>query len=130
MRLRRRRPDGNLVAHAKRELALIGEDQDVIDWYVTVIRAFASYGHSGGSAMVTIPVLNELLQFRNLSPLTADPAEWIDHTGISGTPMWQNRRCSEAFSEDGGKTYYLLSEREAGGSMETTPLHHSVPADA
>lgn len=122
------REDGNLIAHARRELALIGEDQDVIDWYVTVIRAFASYGHSGGSAMATIPVLEALLRYRPLTPLTDDPAEWIDHAAESGIAMWQNRRDSTAFSEDGGKTYWLLAEREAGGSLETTPMHQSEPA--
>jgi hypothetical protein len=115
-----------LVEHAQRELTLIGEDQDVIDWYGRVIAEFASFGHSGGSAMVTIPVLHELLQFHPLSPLTDDPAEWIDRTEISGgTPMWQSGRHPEAFSTDGGKTYYLLSEHTGDGM---TPMHESTTA--
>lgn len=115
-----------LVDHARRELTLIGEDPDVIDWYCRVIEEFASFGHSGGSAAATIPVLHELLQFHALSPLTADPDEWIDQSEPSGYPLWQNCRDSTAFSEDGGKTYWLLSEREAAESMETTPLHIST----
>lgn len=123
--------DSNLVAHARHELELLGEDRDVIDWYVRVVKAFASFGHSGGSAMATIPVLHDLFQYRALTPLTDDPDEWIDHTDASGGhPMWQNRRQSEAFSEDGGVTYYLLSEREAAGSLESTPLHRSVEREA
>ena len=31
----------------------------------------------------------------------------------------------EAFSTDGGKTYYLLSEQQAAGDIATTPLHQS-----
>lgn len=124
------RPDGNLVGHAKRELALIGEDQDVIDWYVTVIRAFAAFGHSGGSAMSTIPVLDALLRYQNLCPLTSDPAEWIDQSEVSGAPLWQSQRCPEAFSADGGQTYWLLSERDVCGSAETTPLHTAAPPPA
>lgn len=120
----------SLVEHARRELELIGEEPQVIDWYCRVIAEFASFGHSGGSASVCVPVLHELLQFKPLSPLTADPAEWIDQSEFSSTPVWQNRRCSEAFSEDGGKTYYLLSERDAAGSAEVTPLHHSEPVTA
>lgn len=118
-------PDSNLVAHARRELELLGEEEATIQWYCRVVAEFASFGHSGGSASVTIPVLNELLQYRALTDLTDDPDEWIDHTEISdGHPTFQNKRQSEAFSEDGGTTYYLLSERTE--SLETTPLHRST----
>jgi hypothetical protein len=114
----------SLVEHARRELERIGEDTDMVDWYCRVIAEFASFGHSGGSASVAIPVLHELLQFHPLSPLTGDPAEWRDISEYQGgKPGWQNLRNSEAFSEDGGKTYYLLSELDASGSIETTPLH-------
>lgn len=121
----------NLVEHARRELERIGEEPETVDWYCRVLAEFASFGHSGGSAMATIPVLHALLQSQPLSPLTDDPAEWIDRTKISGgVPMWQNVRDSTAFSEDGGRTYWLLAEREATDSMETTPLHHSEPSGA
>lgn len=115
-----------LVEHAKRELELIGEDADVIEWYLKVVEAFASFGHSGGSASATIPVLHELLQYKNLSPLTNNPDEWYYHgpnMSVDGKHFWQNRRNSEAFSLDGGNTYYLLSE---GGNMTNPyPLHKS-----
>ncbi len=117
-----------LTEHARRELNLIGEDPDVIDWYCRVVAEFASYGHSGGSAAVAVPVLNELLQFHSLTPLTDDPGEWIDQSERSGYPLWQNRRDSRAFSDDGGKTYWLLHERQAAGSAETTPLHTAEPS--
>jgi hypothetical protein len=100
----------NLVDHARRELELIGEEPEIIDGYLKVIQAFADMGHSGGSASIAIPTLNRLLQFQNLKPLTDDPSEW-NQVDILG---WQNNRNSEAFSTDGGKTYYLLSERKAG----------------
>lgn len=116
----------NLTEHARRELALLGEEPQVIDWYCRVVAEFASAGHSGGSASVAIPVLHELLQFHPLTPLTDDPADWIDQSEPSGYPVWQNRRDSRAFSEDGGKTYWLLHECEAAGSMDTTPLHESA----
>ncbi len=120
----------NLVEHARHELQRIGEEPGVIDWYCRVITEFASAGHSGGSASVAIPVLHELLQFRALSPLTDDPGEWMDRTKESGGhPMWQNKRDSTAFSGDGGKTYWLLAERDAAGSAEVTPLHQSEPAN-
>lgn len=115
----------NLVLHARRELELVGEDILTINGLCRVIQAFADMGHSGGSASVAIPMINELLQFKNLTPLTDDPNEWVDQSEYTpGNPMWQSNRNPEAFSQDGGKTYYLLSE---GGHMNNpTPLHNSV----
>lgn len=110
----------NLVDHAKRELALIESDEAFIDAIVKSVEAFAAYGHSGGSASVGIHILNNLLQFKNLSPLTDDPTEWINH----GNSTWQSCRNSEAFSNDGGITYYLLSERSDIPGVDT-PIHNS-----
>ena len=118
----------NLVDHARVELEAIGEEPEVIEGYLKVIQAFADMGHSGGSASVAIPVINQLLQFKNLAPLTANPDEWMfvseDVWGEAGG-IWQNRRNGEAFSNDGGKTYYLLSE--GGNNQNREPLHESVP---
>lgn len=114
----------SLVEHAKREMEILGVEKDFSDCILKSVEAFASYGHSGGSASVAIPMLHELLQFKNLSPLTDNPDEWIHHTSPTvsfGEQVWQSSRCSEAFSSDGGKTYYLLSE---GGNMKNPyPLH-------
>ena len=98
----------NLVDHARRELVLIGEEPTTISGYLDVIQAFADMGHSGGSRSVAIPVINTLLQFKPLTPLTNDPDEW---TRV-GDRFWQSQRDSEAFSYDNGITYYLLSERD------------------
>lgn len=117
-----------LAEHARRELELCGqyaEDPGYSESIIKAVEAFASYGHSGGSAMIAREQLYTLLAFKALSPLTDDPAEWIDQSEASGYPVWQNKRDSTAFSEDGGRTYYLLAEREAAGSAEVTPLHHS-----
>lgn len=114
----------SLVEHARRELELLGEERDTIDWYCRVIEEFASYGHSGGSASVAIPILQALLRFEALTPLTDAPGEWMDITEA----LWQSRRNAEAFSEDGGTTYYLLSERQVAEDLSVTPLHRSEPA--
>lgn len=106
----------NLVDHARRELELLKEEPETIEGYLKVIQAFADMGHSGGSAAVAIPTINELLQFKNLTPLTNNPDEWIHHTSETwGEPggIWQSVRNPGAFSNDGGKTYYLVSEGRA-----------------
>lgn len=113
----------NLVEHARTELALIGEESETVEGYLNVIQAFADMGHSGGSASVAIPTIAALLQFKNLKPLTDDPDEWRNVSDQSGYELWQSRRNSEAFSDDGGATYWLLSEGAHAGNR--SPLHQS-----
>lgn len=102
----------NLVKHAQRELELIGEDEETIKGLLKVVRAFASMGHSGGSAAVGAAQLARLLAFENLAPLTDNPKEWMLHEPeVWSPPFWQNRRNSAAFSHDGGRTYYLVTDK-------------------
>lgn len=103
----------NLVVHAKRELTLLGEDEDTTEGVVKLVQCFADMGHSGGSAPYVIHMITDLLNYQNLTPLTDDPDEWVHHTsevwGAEGG-VWQNKRNGSAFSHDGGKTYYLLGD--------------------
>lgn len=118
--------ESNLVVHARRELALLGEEPETINGYLKVIQAFSDMEHSGGSASIAIPTINALLQYKNLKPLTDDPKEWADVADATETApaIWQNVRNSEAFSNDGGKTYYLLSEVNR---RKPKKMHESVP---
>lgn len=102
----------NLVDHAKRELELLGEEPETIEGYLNVIQAFADMGHSGGSASIAIPVINELLQYKPLTPLTYEPDEWFKHEGFGpdGGDLWQNIRDSRIMSIDGGKTHYNVED--------------------
>lgn len=120
--------ENNLVAHFRRELKLIGEtDEEWISALIKIAEIFSSMGHSGMSAVIFTQTLSDLLSFKNLSPLTNNPDEWMqiyEEMLPDGLPnCWQNVRNSEAFSNDGGKTYYLLSE---GGNMKNpSPTHTS-----
>lgn len=121
------REDGNLVTHARRELELCGQyasDPEYSESLIRAVRAFASYGHSGGSASVAIAQLAALLRFQNLSPITSNPEEWFDHGEMAGkgTRLWQNVRNGALFSDDGGLTYYDVNE-------EGRPRHASQPTD-
>lgn len=111
------------VGHARRELELVGEDADVIEWYLKTISAFMSYGHSGGSFFATLPVLNVLLKKENLSPLTDDPDEWYHHEADmwdGKTGIWQNKRNAKMFSKDKGKTYFDV-DAPGNGVKHTNP---------
>lgn len=109
---------GALYNHAKTEIDRLdtSEDPKFYRMILKVVSAFASYGHSGGSANVAISMVSDLLQFKNLTPITDDPDEWYAHgpVGPNNIDFWQCKRCPEAFSTDGGKTYYLLSETDDG----------------
>jgi hypothetical protein len=96
----------DISKHGIGELQLVGEDPKIIVWYVSVLEAFASLGHSGGSAEYTAGVLNRLFRYENLSPLTDNPNEWVK----VGDSLWQSIRNYDAFSNNGGQTYKLVSE--------------------
>ena len=105
--------DTSLVAHARRELTLLGEVASSPEYAESIIAAvagFVSFGHGGGSAAVARDQLAKLLNREALTPLTDDPAEWLDRSETSGYPIWQNLRDPRAMSHDGGKTYWLVED--------------------
>lgn len=117
----------SIIDNARQELTRAGEEPETIDAYCDVLRLFFDHFDSGGAALAAWPVLTDLFYGRALSPLTDDPAEWM-HIGAQGDgQVWQSLRTAQAFSEDCGKTYYLLDERDAAGSLEATPRHATLP---
>ena len=119
----------NLVEHARRELTIIREDPDTADSLVRIVEEFARMGHSGMSAAICAEVHGRLLRFEPLSPLTDDPDEWTwVSEDIAGQPdLWQSRRSPEAFSNDAGAHYWLVSERT--GDLEVTPIYPTTSKD-
>src|SRR4051812_36007157 len=104
----------SLVEHARRELDLCGQTAEDPAYSASLLAALASYdGHSGGSMGCAIDQTPRLLRFESLSPLTSAPGEWnlVAYGTTTTPPVWQSCRNSEAFSNDSGKTYYLLSDR-------------------
>lgn len=106
---------GNLESYAKEELeraGLFGPESDyggmIGESVMKMIKEFADEGHSGNSAMQTLAIFQRLAQYKPLTPLTYGPEEWNE----VGTNVWQNRRDSEVFSIDGGKTHYSLTDKE------------------
>jgi hypothetical protein len=102
--------DNPLVKHAEDELRLAGlfdEDADydgmIGNAVLDLMRVFASQGHSGASAYMTMDLLSKVAAWENITDLTDDPAEWNQVTD----DLWQSRRRSDAFSADGGRTYKI-----------------------
>lgn len=101
--------ESNLVSHAKRELELAGMFDKDADYngalapeILKLVELFSSQEHSGASAGITIAVLEKLLRFKVLSPITDNPDDWME----VDADTWQSKRQSSLFSKDGGKTYY------------------------
>lgn len=113
--------DSNLVAHAIRELDIIGEtsheEPSMRKYVLDVVRTFAEQGHSGSSAAWLSAVLDKLLRYQPLSPITDAAEDWIE----VGPEVWQCRRDSECFSGDGGKSYRRNSDYDT--------LHNSTSAE-
>lgn len=121
--------ESDLVIHARRELELLGEDPEWIEGILNIVQAFTDMGHSGSSASVAIPMINQLLQYKPLTPLTDDPEDWIylgEDMGPEPGGIWQNRRDGECFSKDGGVTYTMLYDKKL--ATRRKPIHISVPS--
>lgn len=123
--------DSGLVRHAETELRLAGlyeKDSDyggmIPENVVAVIRAFASAGHSGGSAALTSEIVCRLMRYKTLTPITSDPAEWMEVSAMcppDQRPVHQNRRDSAMFSSDGGKTHYSVDDPARAVKLSAEP---------
>lgn len=108
-----KREESNMERYAKEELALLrkkggnepDEMQDAIEANVLgIVREFSSAGHSGGSAPYTIGMLEKLLMFRPITPLTGEDDEWFE-VGDQPDVRWQNTRCPTVFKQQDGSAY-------------------------
>lgn len=112
--------ESNLVKHAKRELSLLEKtskepmddlERELHDSIIEIVKTFSKVEHSGSSATWTIGVINKLLKFQNLTPLTKNRDEWNNVSEVMGRPCWQNNRNSAIFSEDCGETMYDVNKK-------------------
>lgn len=136
MASKKKKPESNLVKHAKFEMDFIGlfdpTAEGDVDYngmissnVLELIELFASQGHSGASAGLTLDVFMRLANFRPLTPVTNQPSEWEDISAdvlspgqiAVGEKLWQNKRSSSTFSKDGGITWYDRSNNTEGTSV-------------
>jgi hypothetical protein len=89
-------------------------------------ETFDSAGHSGFSASYAAHVFAELSAWKPLTPLTDDPTEWMDiDESMAGEPnLWQSRRNPACFSNDAGKTFYDIDERQSWWRRVLARLTH------
>ena len=117
-----RKQESNLVRHAEYELrraGLFSKDADyegmIAEAVMKLVKVHAAEGHSGMSHSYTLDIFNRVANFKVLTPITNDPSEWgsvQEFYGPGSKPVWQNRRQSSCFSNDGGVTYYDINDKE------------------
>ena len=102
-----------LYEYAKKELERIEkgcEDKESLSMQQAInknilelIDVFSNQHHSGFTASYVIDILQRLLHYKPLTPLTGEDDEWEDVTSYGyDTPTFQNKRCSAVFKDDKG----------------------------
>ena len=102
-----------LYEYAKKELERIEkgcEDEESLSMQQAIdknilelINVFSNQHHSGFTAAYVIDILQRLLNYKPLTPLTGEDDEWEDVTSYGyDTPTFQNKRCSAVFKDDKG----------------------------
>lgn len=104
----------NLEIFAENELNIIlskCEDEEARDMQkhmnndiIQIIQVFAEQGHSGFSASYAINLLQKLLRYEPITPLTGADDEW-NKLDYEKDIKYQNKRCSRVFKDGDGKAY-------------------------
>lgn len=111
----------DIFDHAKSELEFSGESKAVINSYLNCIEVMQDLKRNGVSVNEALVNIAKLMMMQNITELSSDPDEW-ELAGPSQN-IWQSKRNAEAFSTDGGRTYYILSERD----MDPNSIHVAKP---
>jgi hypothetical protein len=102
----------NLVEYAKKELDLLnlgnsditgdGMDYHMRDHIIRMVELFSEEEHSGFSASYALSILERVLAYKPLTPLTGEDDEWNE----VGHGVFQNRRASNVFKEN-NQAYWM-----------------------
>lgn len=106
--------------HAIYELTYQGITGADYDNIVQIVGSFANYTNPVERNAILQKVLT-LLQFKPLSPLTNESAQWVDRSSTSGARSeWQSKRDPDAWSHDAGQNYFYASQ--TGAQFESVDL--------
>lgn len=117
-----------MINFAKRELALLrssdeaDEMQDMMDNHILdIVQRFSDEGHSGFSAGHAVSILEKVLRFEPVTPLTGADDEWTK-LDYGENMAAQNKRCSHVFKRADGTAYdcEAVIFREPSGACFTS----------
>lgn len=75
-------------------------NQDIL----AVVEVFSNQGHSGFSASYAIGMIQKLLSYEPITPLTGADDEWTQ-LDYNNDTKYQNKRCSRVFKDANGQAY-------------------------
>lgn len=119
----------NLLKHAESELKRMGmgiDTQDPMnklmhDQIIQIVKTFSTQGHSGFSAGYAVGIIEKLLRFEPLSPLTGEHEEWVAVQSEDNVVTYQNKRYSCVFKEGrNGRAYDIEAVAYRRGKDGTT----------
>jgi len=87
----------SLINQAKVELDLINFGEEDTRVMIEILEKFFDQWDSGGAVATVQPILNRCIAGKPLSPLMGTDDEFVE----VGTGVFQNKRCSTVFKEDG-----------------------------
>lgn len=106
----------NYKEHARKEFQIAGwltinEDgtetwcdsmqKEMCEHVMLLLDVFHNGGHSGSSAPYALNLFKNLAMFNPLTPLTGEDYEWVNVSDVVGEELYQNKRDSEIFKENG-----------------------------
>lgn len=95
----------DLVKYAENEIARIPKDEDNIQEVINrdilkIVKAFSEQRHSRTSAEYALSMLERLLRFKPISPLTGADDEWDEILTVrNGVRVYQNKCCFSVLKE-------------------------------
>lgn len=127
-----------LLDYAKTELERLERDCDddeealkmqklVTEDAMSIIELFVKQAHSGFSASYMLNILDRVLRYKPLSPLTGEDDEWEDCSKY-GLNDLQNKRCPSVFKRPDGTAYWVEGKifSDDGGKSWYTNKDSSV----
>lgn len=116
----------SLSEFAKSELERVDLEYDgmVKEAAQEIVDLFAKQGHSGGSAHITLGVIDKLLRFKPLTPLTGKDDEWME----VGEGEYQSKRCPTVFKD--AERAWDIDLPQIGGAWQTITFPYVPGQDA
>ena len=93
----------DLIEFAKSELDRIKKDDDGLQEMANsaileIVEKFTEQGHSFFSFHYVLSILDRILRFKPITPLTGEDDEWVE----VWSGVYQNKRCSSVFKDEDG----------------------------
>jgi len=98
--------------HAVNELTIIDAPDVIKTPLINIVGTFADVPDPETNWPIMRDYLDKLLNFRPLSPISANPEEWVTRFEQAGNvPLWQSIRNPDAWTRDPSfAKYFLMSE--------------------